>query len=313
MNNEPNTTTPPSTTAVAVRPANTNAVSVGLNLASVKDLREFAADIAASGIIGQITATQAEISLVAMRDDGISIVDFKRKYQWVGNELSTRPNWLLGEFKRRGGKYQIKEASREACEIVFTDKDGSSYDCRITMDDMLKTDVPKDKNGGIKKNWKNFPDDMLFARVCGKGLRRIAPELMGGVYTDGEAMDFDTPPAPLPPPPAPKHNFKKVVPINQPQESSTVVAEVVDTPNAEPVESPIRKAARKAKEVAKVKVEEAVDLAVCPVKGKLFGKRWDEMSNETLEAVLKCSDEQAPGLTADHRKVVTDILTDRNA
>lgn len=270
MNNEQKN----NTTALAVAPRENagGALSVGLRLNDVQAVRTFASDVAQSGILGQISATQAEVSLVAMRDEGLSIVQFKQKHQWVGNELSTRPNWMLGEFKRRGGKVHIKQADREACEIEFAHWDGEKLTVRITMDEMKKTTVPFAKDGKtLKSNWANFADDMLFARVCGKGLRRICPEVFCGMYTDGEAADFERAPS------AP---------------SAPVPAQGVASP------SPIAEAAAP-----------QVDPNVCP-RGKVKGKRWEDLATDVIEKVIE-TDAAKPFLTDAHRECIKAVLMER--
>ena len=174
------------------------ALRSNVQLAEVAPLEQFAklkeagAMIAQSGMFGSnISASGGALIAMTMYKENLSPVEFKRRYHMVNNQPSRTVNSLLGDFKLTGGKYKIHVADAKSCKITFTTKDGDEYTCEVVMDEMLKTSIPFGKDGRtLKDNWRNCPDDMLFARCCGKGLRRIAPELMGGVYTKEEQEDI---------------------------------------------------------------------------------------------------------------------------
>ena len=155
-------------------------------------LKEVGAMIAQSGMFGSnISASGGALIAMTMYKENLSPVEFKRRYHMVNNQPSRTVNSLLGDFKLTGGKYKIHVADAKSCQLTFTTKDGDEYTCEAVMAEMLKTSIPFGKDGRtLKDNWRNCPDDMLFARCCGKGLRRIAPELMGGVYTKEEQEDI---------------------------------------------------------------------------------------------------------------------------
>lgn len=41
-----------------------------------------------------------------------------------------------------------------------------------------------------RKNWTNYPTDMVYARCLGRAMRRVAPDLFAGVYCAEERIDF---------------------------------------------------------------------------------------------------------------------------
>ena len=174
------------------------ALRSNLQLAEVAPLEQFeklkavGTMIAQSGMFGSnISASGGALIAMTMYKENLSPVEFKRRYHMVNNQPSRTVNSLLGDFKLTGGKYKIHVADAKSCKITFTPKDGDEYTCEVVMDEMLRTSIPFGKDGRtLKDNWRNCPDDMLFARCCGKGLRRIAPELMGGVYTKEEQEDI---------------------------------------------------------------------------------------------------------------------------
>jgi hypothetical protein len=47
-----------------------------------------------------------------------------------------------------------------------------------------------------KSTWKQYPDQMLSARVVAEGVRAVFPACLNGVYLAEEVQDFDTKPRP---------------------------------------------------------------------------------------------------------------------
>ena len=238
-------------------------------------LKEAGAMIAQSGMFGSnISASGGALIAMTMYKENLSPVEFKRRYHMVNNQPSRTVNSLLGDFKLTGGKYKIHVADAKSCKITFTTKDGDEYTCEVVMDEMLKTSIPFGKDGRtLKDNWRNCPDDMLFARCCGKGLRRIAPELMGGVYTKEEQEDIQTVEVTGTASPSiisgdeAKNRLKKfqgdkpnAAPKKDKSEAEVVDAEIVD-PDKEAKEKAAAEKKAKAELAAKRKAKEEQDRA----------------------------------------------------
>ena len=245
------------------------ALRSNVQLAEVAPLEQFAklkeagAMIAQSGMFGSnISASGGALIAMTMYKENLSPVEFKRRYHMVNNQPSRTVNSLLGDFKLTGGKYKIHVADAKSCKITFTTKDGDEYTCEVVMDEMLKTSIPFGKDGRtLKDNWRNCPDDMLFARCCGKGLRRIAPELMGGVYTKEEQEDIQpvevtgmVSPSPIAGTEA-KNRLKKLQ-VDKPN-----AAPKKDEPEAEVVESEVVDPYKEAKEKAAAEEKAKAELA----------------------------------------------------
>ena len=256
------------------------ALRSNVQLAEVAPLEQFAklkeagTMIAQSGMFGSnISASGGALIAMTMYKENLSPVEFKRRYHMVNNQPSRTVNSLLGDFKLTGGKYKIHVADAKSCKITFTTKDGDEYTCEVVMDEMLKTSIPFGKDGRtLKDNWRNCPDDMLFARCCGKGLRRIAPELMGGVYTKEEQEDIQLVEATGTASPSPiagteaKNRLKKLqgdkpnaAPKNKP-ETECVEPEVVD-PDKEAKEKTAAEEKEKAELARKRKEKEEQEKA----------------------------------------------------
>lgn len=226
-------------------------------------LKEVGTMIAQSGMFGSnISSSGGALIAMTMYKENLSPVEFKRRYHMVNNQPSRTVNSLLGDFKLTGGKYKIHVADAKSCKITFTPKDGDEYTCEVVMDEMLKTSIPFGKDGRtLKDGWRNYPDDMLFARCCGKGLRRIAPELMGGIYTMEEQEDIQpvevtgtVSPSPIAGTEA-KNRLKKL------QGDKPNAAPKKDKPEAEVVEVEVVDPDKKAKEKAAAEEKAKAELA----------------------------------------------------
>ena len=75
--------------------------------------------------------------------------------------------------------FSIIECTRTKCILRFFEARNEVGIVETKLDDF-----PHLKN---KNNWKNYPDDMLFARAISKGMRRYCPDVFGmTVYVEGE-------------------------------------------------------------------------------------------------------------------------------
>lgn len=91
---------------------------------------------------------------------------------------------MLSLAMSRGVTLHVEEESIERCAILF--KRGSmEYRSEFTADDA--------KTAGLsgKDNWRKWPKEMLYWRAVAKGVRRIAPEAVMGLYTPDEVSSGD--------------------------------------------------------------------------------------------------------------------------
>lgn len=254
------------------------------------DVMKMGETVAKSGMFGQVTSSQGALIVITCNKEKLSPVEFKRRYRFVGNELTRIPNSLLGDFVAAGGQYEINRCDAEECNIDFwkPGKDPAKdkpYNCTITMEQMKQTDVPFAKDGKtLKSNWKNFPDDMLFARVTGKAMRRIWPEGASGIYMAEEVEDF-----------------------LQPTEIKNVTSEELKA-RIEKLKGD--EGAPSAPVEAQVVMPD--DITVCPIPGKdCFGVRWEDFESDRLMKVLKLDAAKFPMFTDAHREEVKRILDQR--
>lgn len=241
--------------------------------------------LAATGIFGDISPSQGTVAAMTMASEGLTPIQFKARWHMAKNGMLTRvTNSILGDFQMDGGTWNIVRSDREVCEIVFKYRDGEPFRSKVEMSEMLLTKHPyagkptaypaPDGKRYLKDNWAESAEDMLFHRCCGKGLRRVWPKGMGGIYLHGEIEEDEI---------AHRH----LVPVR---------AKVSDSPIADAPK-------------AQLAEPEVVDFEVCPC-GKAKGKRFDELPNETLTAILATAD-KFPAITEGHKAAVANVLAER--
>jgi hypothetical protein len=99
---------------------------------------------------------------------------------------------ILGGIIKKSGRYDYreKELTTTACAIEFyrtnpaADTNESIGIARFTWEDAQRAGLAS------KFNWKQYPEDMLWARALARGIRRYCPDAIGvPVYVQGEISD----------------------------------------------------------------------------------------------------------------------------
>ena len=272
---------------------------VAMNALQVCDqlpkLTQIGESLAKSGMLGSITASTGTMVALTCAQEGISLVQFKAKYHVMedGN-LSIKSRYLHSEFKRLGGKMHFNEMSDTVCDITFT-YDGEEIRNRVTLDQFKANGVALAKDGKLKKNWRTFPADMLFARCCASAIRKLCPEADGGLYVQ-EELDTRGEDAP----------DRAPEPIRlSPEDVSSRIAGMKDKDGAQDAEAP--------EAVQPAEVVQPNDPDTCPVPGRVFGKKWKDLDSKALMKILKAPAEKCPGLTAAHRDAIVAVLGEREA
>ena len=267
------------TTAIAIRRSQTTCMPVS----SMEELANAGKLIARSGLCGVKDEAGGFIVALACHQENMSVLDFPKKYHIIQGRVSMKADAMLAEFRSRGGRYKIVEASQTKAEILVT-WEGATIPFAYTMEDGRRTGDALAPNGKLKDNWEKRPEAMLWARCVSRMVRMLCPEVVAGVYTPEEIMDIGE-----------NGEVQKVA--------------VVDR-------SVVEKAMEKAKEVkvevgpAKVGKEEGtVDYSICPDGfGDYSGKHWDEIDSEVL-ASAAASD----SLAGEYREKIDMVLRERAA
>ena len=150
------------------------------------------------------------------------------QYHLIDGKLSMKADAMLAGFEDAEGQYEIKEYSPDACEILFQ-RGKNQLTVRITWEMAQQEKWPFGKGKELKTNWSTpiGRQDMLWARVVSRGVRRLAPGVVCGRYTPEEIGDFGDDKPTAKPAKAEKILAAQVVaePVSEPVEDAIVVAE----------------------------------------------------------------------------------------
>jgi len=154
-------------------------------LANPKDLRVLAQDFLnskmfpnASTVPGIITIIQAGFEL------GIPPVAALNVMSVINGRLALEAKALLAIAQKKVGvSWVVTKESDDECEIIF--KRPGFSDCTVSFT------IKEAQAAGLmtKNNWKTYRRDMLFARCASRGIRRIAPDAVLGMYSREEMLD----------------------------------------------------------------------------------------------------------------------------
>jgi len=243
---------------MSIKPTTTAlATTTPMPVNSMADITNAGAILAQSQIFGAINPGAGFVIVATCHQQGISLMEFHRTYHIVEGKPSMRADAMLAEFRKRGGSYKITENSvaRAAASFKF---EGVEYDAEFTIDDAKRTgDCYKFDGATMKHVWSKRPDDMLWARMVSRAVRRLCPEINAGLYAPEEVADFDD---------APRAAAAPVVitPSEAADRAKTVEAEVVEV------------------EVVTT-MQDDTDYTLSPIGGEgVKGKPWSEFSDAEL-------------------------------
>lgn len=265
-----------SDTALAIR-------KTAMPVSSMGELAQAGELIARSGLCGVKDAAGGFIVALACHQENMSVLDFPKKYHIIQNRLSMRADAMLAEFRSRGGRYKIVEASTTKAEILVT-WEGSTIPFAYTMEDGHRTGDALAPNGKLKDNWQKRPEAMLWARCVSRMVRMLCPEVVAGVYTPEEIEDIPA--------------GSSVAPVSVSVETAVAKAKTV------------KAEVREAKATAAVDTSpKQVDYEVCPDGfGDYSGKRWFDMPDDVLVAAMGFG-----GLAGEYRDVIGRIVEERTS
>lgn len=154
-----------------------------------QDIEKMAAVTAKSGLFGIKTPEQAAALMLIAQAEGLHPAIAARDYHIINGRPSLKADAMLARFQAAGGKVEFQEYSDKRVAAIFSHPQGGS----------LKIDwtIERAKQAGLggKDIWRQYPRQMLRARVISEGIRTIFPGCIGSFYTPEEVQDFDIKPA----------------------------------------------------------------------------------------------------------------------
>lgn len=180
--------------------------------------------LAKSGMFGCENVEQGNVIALTCMTERMSPLGFKRKFHLVEGNPSMKADYMLGEFRTRGGKHRVLSRTAEKAEVeLLAAGDDKWYSFAFTWEEAQLEPFVKNNKGGFKKNWATprARKETLWARVISEGVHTLMPEVVAGVYTPEENGDSgDTIKAEI--------NLTSAAPASPPKAESPKSAKVID-------------------------------------------------------------------------------------
>lgn len=157
---------------------------------SVADIETMAKAITKSGLFGIKSPDQAVALMLVAQSEGRHPASVASEFDIIQGRPALKSQAALARFQAAGGKIQWTSRGPTKCSAKFSHAQGGELEITWTMD--------RANAAGLtgKATWKQYPDQMLSARVVAEGVRAVFPACLCGVYLAEEVQDFDTKPRP---------------------------------------------------------------------------------------------------------------------
>ena len=159
-------------------------------IVALQDIERAGNYIAKSGLFGVKTTEQAIALMLVAQAEGRNPFEAARDYHIIQGRPALKADSILARFQQAGGTVHWLELSDTKAVAEFSHPQGG----KVTID----WDIERAKRAGLagKDNWRNYPRQMLRARVISEGVRTIYPGVCVGTYTVEEVQDMaETKPA----------------------------------------------------------------------------------------------------------------------
>ena len=157
-----------------------------LQVIDTKKMFEMAKIVAESGLWPQFNSPTKVMGLMMLcQSDGIHPMHAVRHYDLIQNRPSKKSESQLADFYSRGGRVQWLERTDKKCRAKFTSKNcPEGVEVEWTIEQAQKAGLTG------KDNWRNYPRQMLSARVQAEGVQITDPGSSLGMVVTEEALDI---------------------------------------------------------------------------------------------------------------------------
>lgn len=151
---------------------------------TVSDIEKMATAVAKSGLFGVRTPDQAMSLMLIAQAEGLHPAIAARDYHIIQGRPSLKSDALLARFQANGGKVEWTEYTDQAVTAKVSHPQGGTVEIRWSYQ--------MAERAGLTKNatWRQYPRQMLRARVISEGVRAVFPGVAVGVYTSEEVQDM---------------------------------------------------------------------------------------------------------------------------
>ena len=155
---------------------------------SVSDIETMAKAITKSGLFGIKSPEQAVALMLVAQSEGRHPSSVASEFDIIQGRPALKSQAALARFQAAGGKIQWTSRGPSKCSAKFAHAQGGELEITWTME--------RANAAGLtgKATWRQYPDQMLSARVVAEGVRAVFPACLNGVYLAEEVQDFDSKP-----------------------------------------------------------------------------------------------------------------------
>ena len=153
-------------------------------LIPLSDVERMAMAVAGSNLFGIKTKEQAIALMLVAQSEGLHPARAALEYYVINGKPSLKADAMLSRFQAAGGKVEWHDYTPEKVSATFSHPQGGSIKIEWTR---KMADDAKLTN---KETWRQYPRQMLRARVISEGIRTVFPGVSVGIYTPEEVQDF---------------------------------------------------------------------------------------------------------------------------
>lgn len=146
--------------------------------------------IKASRVFGSATAEEAAIKLLFCYENGLPLTTAGNGLFVVNGKIGAQANIIAAQLRRHPDyDYEIVEITPQSATVAILRRGADGTLAEVGRGTFTLAEA---KQAGLlsKDNWRNYPEDMLFARAMTRAYRRYAPDVFGQpIYTPEELGD----------------------------------------------------------------------------------------------------------------------------
>jgi hypothetical protein len=167
--------------------------------------------IAKSGMFGIRTPEQAIALMLVAQGEGMHPALVARDFHIINGRPCLKADAMLARFQASGGKVEFKEYSDSRVTATFTHPQGGSLTVAWNLEMAQKAGLAN------KDSWRQYPRQMLRARVISEGVRSVFPGCISGFYTPEEIQDIEPSIEMTPEPIEVKQNPAEPIEVTEPE------------------------------------------------------------------------------------------------
>lgn len=145
-----------------------------------------------SGLFPNVKSPSGAFAIVLYgREIGVAAMTALNNISIIQGKPACNSTLMLTKALQSGVKVEVLIETEEGCKLLMQREGRPDYISEFTMNEAKQAGLVRPGSG-----YEKYPKDMLFARAVTRGLRRIAPDVILGLYsieemTQGQYLKAD--------------------------------------------------------------------------------------------------------------------------